>query len=159
MRLSPMAQTILISVSSALLVSIIGGIIGGYVTIFVEKKKLKIELDKAYSVEFFRKRLEAYAVVWKTFGALSRKAVEPLDPPKAVLVARELNDWLYAAGGLIADQATRGALLEVRNACLTFEGKGVSENLEHLRDKAMQRLREDLTLEGLESFDTGVGES
>jgi hypothetical protein len=149
--MSPLILTALIS----LIVASISGFVSSYITISVERKKLKIDLKKAYAIELFKKRLEAYPPVWEILGALSAQAIDPLNTNKAAQVARQLNDWLYSVGGLCADMETRRALLDVRNACIDLNGDEVStEKVRELRDVAMIHLRRDLDLKGLESFNT-----
>lgn len=149
--MSPLVLTALVSI----IVASLSGFISSYITISVERRKLKIDLKKAYAIELFKKRLEAYPSIWTTLGGLSAQAVEPLDSARAAEIARQLNDWLYSVGGLCADMEARRAVLDVRNACLELsEGKSSVEEVRELRDVAMIYLRRDLDLKGLESFNT-----
>ncbi len=143
----PLILTALVS----LIVASLSGFISSHLTILVERKKLIIDLEKAYRVELYKKRLDTYSSVWEVLGELSEQAVEPLNPTKAVQVARQLNDWLYSVGGLYADKEARRALLDVRNECLDLQNGNTSmEEIRALRDEAMDYLRRDLELEGLE---------
>ena len=99
--MSPLIVTALIS----LFVASLSGFISSYIAISVERRKLKIDLKKAYSIELFKKRLEAYPPIWAMLGGLSAQAIEPLNPAKAGEIAHHLNDWLYSVGGLYADRA------------------------------------------------------
>jgi hypothetical protein len=152
--MSPLIVTALIS----LFVASLSGFISSYITISVERRKLKIDLKRAYSIELFKKRLEAYPPIWAMLGGLSAQAIEPLNPAKAAEIAHQLNDWLYSVGGLCADMEARRAVLDVRNACLDLDGgKSSIEEIRNLRDVAMIYLRRDLNLKGLESFNTELG--
>ena len=141
----------------AFIVASLSGMVSAVITISVARRTLQIDLKRAYAVELFKKRLAVYPPVWEALGALSEQAVAPLDEAKAILIARQLNDWLYSVGGLCADRQTRRALLDVRNGCLDFASAGFSiSTLRELRDNAMIYLRKDLALKGLESFDTNL---
>jgi hypothetical protein len=149
-NMQPLILTALIS----LVVASLSGFISSYITISIETRKLRIDLKKAYAVELFKKRLEAYPPVWEALGQLSEQAVVPLNSVTAEQVGHQLNHWLYSVGGLCADRETRRALLDVRNACLDLKDGDVSvRDIRDLRDVAMIHLRRDLALKGLESFD------
>jgi len=155
--MQPLIQTALIS----LIVASLSGFISSHITIRVENRKLKLDLKRAYAIELFKKRLEAYPSVWEVLGQLSEEAVVSLNPATAIEVARQLNNWLYSVGGLCADRATRRALLDVRNTCLDLKPSDKLirdiKRVRVLRDDAMTYLRRDLALKGLESFDAELG--
>lgn len=108
------------------------------------------DLQTAYELERYKTRLASYPEVFKIIGKLSHGAPEPLTPEKAKQVAYELNDWFYSAGGMCADPSTRGALLLLRRACLKWKPQ---EELYTWRNNALLLLRNDLGLQGLESYD------
>jgi hypothetical protein len=166
--------TAIITAIAAILVAILGNIF----TFFNSKsqikqnekknqEELKISLDRfregwvtdlqtTYELERYKARLTSYPEAFKIIGKLSHGSHEPLMPEKAKQVAYELNDWFYSAGGMCADTSTRGAILLLRGACLDWEKKGSepsSSGLYTWRNNALLLLRNDLGLQGLESFD------
>ncbi|HEU5382409.1 MAG TPA: hypothetical protein VFV38_43915 [Ktedonobacteraceae bacterium] len=164
--------TAIIAAITAILVAILGNIF----TFFSSKSQikqnekqsredLKTNLDKfrrewvtdlqtTYELERYKTRLASYPEAFKILGKLSHGAREPLTPEKAKQVAYELNDWFYSAGGMCADTNTRGALLLLRRACLKWEKQGNRpSDLYTWRDNALLLLRNDLGLQGLESYD------
>lgn len=160
--------TAIIAAVAALLVAILGNIF----TLFSsrdqirqnEKKsreELKAGLDRfrqewvtdlqtTYELERYKTRLASYPEAFKIIGKLSHGVPEPLTQEKAKQVAYELNDWFYSAGGMCADPSTRGALLLLRRACFKWEPQ---EELYTWRNNALLLLRNDLGLQGLESYD------
>ena len=147
-------QSLIFTALISLVVASLSGFISSYITISIESRKLRIDLKKAYAVELFKKRLEAYPPVWEALGQLSEQAVVPLNSLIAAEVGNQVNHWLYSVGGLCADRETRRALLDVRNACLDLRNGGASVvQIRDLRDVAMVYLRRDVSLKGLESFD------
>lgn len=160
--------TAIISAIAALLVAILGNIFTFFSSrdqIRQNEKKsqedLKAGLDRfrqewvtdlqtTYELERYKTRLASYPEAFKIIGKLSHGASEPLTPEKAKQVAYELNDWFYSAGGMCADPSTRGALLLLRRACLKWKPQ---EELYTWRNNALLLLRNDLGLQGLESYD------
>ena len=73
-------------------------------------------------------------------------------------VARELNEWLYSAGGLCADATTRGALLGLRECCRRWAASGRQPaQLYEWRNLLTTFLRRDLDVLGLDSYDFEPG--
>jgi hypothetical protein len=131
------------------------------------REELKVSLDRfregwitdlqtTYEMERYRTRLASYPEVFKIIGQLSHGAPDPLTPAKAKQVAYALNDWFYSAGGMCADTNTRGALLLLRLVCANWETQGTitpPADLYTWRYNALLLLRNDLGLQGLESYD------
>jgi hypothetical protein len=118
-----------------------------------ERLKWVADLKASYHSELYKTRLTAYPEILKVIGDLSTRAVEPLSAEKAEEVARKINTWLYGAGGLCASKQTRGALLGLREVCLSWRARNDWGNLYGFRNPAIEMLRRDLDIKGLESYD------
>lgn len=144
------------------LISAVVVIIGIVVNAFLTRSQIQRErsqwltsLKRQYSVALHRRRLKAYPEVFRIIGQLSHMYPDTEIVGKAEQVARELNEWLYSAGGMCAESGTRGAILQLRHACLAWSnnpGKKPDE-LYRWRNTALYLLRRDLYLEGLEDYD------
>ena len=166
--------TAIITAIAAILVAILGNIftfINTKSQVEQNEKKsreeLKIDLDRfreqwitdlqaTYEMERYKTRLTCYPKAFEIIGKLSHETPEPLTAEKAKQVAHELNEWFYSTGGMCADTSTRGAILLLRKACLTWGKQGstpTSSGLYKWRNNALLLLRNDLGLQGLESFD------
>jgi len=144
-------QTALIAATVALITATIGG----YFTwnqIRRERKKWLVDLKTSYAIELYKTRLASYPEVYRIISKLSSRAIEPLTPEKAQQVAHEINDWFYTVGGLCADVNTRAALIELREACLSWTQGDKPTDLMRWRNATLMLLRRDLDLHGLESF-------
>ena len=119
-----------------------------------EQKQWITNLQAAYELEKYKARIASYPDMFKIIGKLSHKARIPATAEKAKDIAEELNDWLYSAGGMCAEPSTRGALLKLRDACLSWNKRGVKpDDLYKWRNYSLLLLRNDLGIKGLESFD------
>lgn len=170
-------ETTLITVIVALIVGILT-VVGSYVIGSKQlkqneektRKELELELNKfreeqkkwipnlqtAYELEKYKLRLASYPEVFVIIGKLSHKAREPVKAENAKQIADELNDWFYSTGGMCADTSTRGAIMKLRGACLTWDKQGGSKpppDLYKWRNYALLLLRNDIGIKGLESFD------
>ncbi len=119
-----------------------------------EQQRWITELKTTYETEIFKTRLESYPRVFEIIGQLSHKAREPLTPEAAGEIAHQLNDWFYSTGGMCAETSTRGAIMLLRRACLDWQRRGSRpQDLYKWRNYALLLLRNDLGIQGLESFD------
>ncbi|MEU6342890.1 hypothetical protein ABZ883_18345 [Streptomyces sp. NPDC046977] len=122
-----------------------------------EREKWRTDLKTAWALEVHKARLAAYPRAFEVLRALSTLD-GAVAPEAAGEVARELNDWLYSAGGLCADRTTRGALLGLRAGCDAWRRTGEQPpDLYRWRDLTMVHLRRDLDVRGLESYDFTPG--
>ncbi len=80
-------------------------------------------------------------------------------PQTAEMVAHELNEWIYSAGGLCAEATTRGAVLGLRDCCRKWaeDGGAQPNDLYTWRNLTTTFLRRDLDLGGLDSYDFDLG--
>lgn len=119
-----------------------------------EQKQWITNLQAAYELEKYKARIASYPDVFSMIGKLSHKAKVQPTSERAKELAEELNAWLYSAGGMCAEPSTRGALLKLRDACFTWNKRGVQpDDLYKWRNYALLLLRNDLGIKGLESFD------
>jgi hypothetical protein len=118
-----------------------------------ERSKWLSEQKANYDIELYKVRLTAYPDILKVIGELSTRAPEPLTAEKAKQVANQINAWLYSAGGLYASKQTRGALLGLREVLLSWGTKQDWGQLYGFRNPAIQLLRRDIDVKGLESYD------
>ena len=144
-------QTALIAAIVALLTAAISGYFT-WIQIRRERKKWLVDLKTGYAMELYKTRLASYPEVYRAISKLSSRATEPLTPEKAQQVAHEINDWFYSVGGLCADVNTRAALIELREACLSWTQGDKPSSLMRWRNATLMLLRRDLDLHGLESF-------
>ncbi|HYX48691.1 MAG TPA: hypothetical protein VE843_03060, partial [Ktedonobacteraceae bacterium] len=121
-----------------------------------EQKQWINNLSAAYELEKYKVRIASYPDMFTIIGKLSHKAKVPATAEKAKDIAEELNNWLYATGGMCAEPSTRGALLKLRDACFNWNRRGVKpDDLYKWRNYSLLLLRNDLGIKGLESFDYG----
>lgn len=68
---------------------------------------------------------------------------------------RELNEWIYSAGGLCAEATTRGAVVGLRECCRKWaQDEGPQpDDLDTWRNLTTTFLRRDLDVGGLDSYD------
>jgi hypothetical protein len=122
-----------------------------------ERHKWLTELKVAYALELYRTRLSSYPDVFVVLKKLShggQHVDSPVAPGTARQVGDELNDWIYSVGGMCADKVTRGALILLREACFQWAREGHPPNgVYSIRNSAIQALRLDLDLSGLEDYD------
>jgi hypothetical protein len=120
-----------------------------------EHSKWLTDLKVAWSLEVHKARMAAYPAVHRALLPLSHAGAEAPTPQVAGALARELNEWLYSAGGLFADATTRGALLGLRECCRRWarEGGSVPADLYKWRNLMSTFLRRDLDVLGLDSYD------
>jgi hypothetical protein len=113
------------------------------------------DLKVAWSLELYKSRMASYPEAHAALAPLSHASPEPVTPQIAETVARQLNQWLYSAGGLCADATTRGALLGLRECCRKWARAGgpEPEDLYAWRNLLGTFLRRDLDVLGLESYD------
>jgi hypothetical protein len=153
-------QTALISA----VVALITALFGGYLTwnqIKRERRKWLIDLKTAYSLELYKTRLASYPRVFEIIEKLSLLTSDPLTQEKAKLIARELNEWFYSAGGMCAETSTRGAIRGLRDCCFRWGHKGGNkpDDLYKWRDAAVLLMRRDLDIQGLETFEFAEGDT
>lgn len=102
--------------------------------------------------------MATYPGAHQALAPLSHASEEVITAQVAGRVARELNEWLYSAGGLCADATTRGALLGLRECCRRWAASGrQSAQLYEWRNLLTTFLRRDLDVLGLDSYDFEPG--
>jgi hypothetical protein len=139
----------------AAVVALVTAVLGTSVTWNLERRRWLTGLKVNLQVEVQKTRLLSYPAVFKIFGKMSNRAVEPLDSMSALRVAGELNDWIYSAGGMSADESTRGAVLALRELLLKWNIEDVMPaDFYTWRNRALLLLRRDIDISGLESYDS-----
>lgn len=121
-----------------------------------ERSRWLVDLKASYTLELYRQRLTDYPQVFKIIGRLSDAAIPEPDSSVAGVVAGELNDWLYGAGGLCAEAGTRGAILGLRECCRAWARTGdhsLPRDLYQWRNVALAMLRSDIDVVGLEQYE------
>lgn len=142
-------------------VGLLTAAIGSLVTIIQsqrERSKWLVDFKTSNAIELYKQRLSTYPKVFEIIGCLSHGAVPTPDSSIAGQVARDLNDWLYGAGGLCAEAGSRGAVLGLRLRCRKWADsgdQGKPEDLYQWRNVALQMLRLDIDVVGLEQYDFG----
>jgi hypothetical protein len=146
-------------VAAALISGVVALLIGGTSTLLAlsqirkEHRRWLADLKIAWSLELYKARMATYPDVHKALYPLSHTAT--VTPQAAEVVARELNEWIYSAGGLCAEATTRGAVLGLRDCCRKWaeDGGSQSNDLYTWRNLTTTFLRRDLDLGGLDSYD------
>jgi hypothetical protein len=96
-----------------LLSAVIGAAAGAFATAYKSRK----ELESLYDIELRRRRIDAYADLWKL--------LEPFaywSPPRAVTyktlgdASRALRSWYFARGGLVLSTKTRAPYFNLQEA-------------------------------------------
>lgn len=120
-----------------------------------ERRKWLTDLKVAWSLELHTTRITTYPDALRALAPLSHGNTAPVTPEVCGTVARELNEWLYSAGGLCADATTRGAILGLRECCRKWTAGGGPEppDLYTWRNLTIAFLRRDLDLAGNEDYD------
>jgi len=148
-------------VTTALISGFVALLVGGVSALLTlsqirrERRKWLTDIKVAWSLELHRTRLATYPEAHRALAPLSHASTEAVTPQIGGDVARQLNDWLYSAGGLCADATTRGALLGLRECCRKWASEGGAEpaDLYVWRNLLGTFLRRDLDVLGLESYD------
>jgi hypothetical protein len=143
-------QTAIIAAVIALLTTGLSGYLA-WKQIQRERVKWLTDLKSTYAVELYKARLASYPQMQKIIGQLSSQATMPLTSEQAKNVAQAINEWLYSAGGLIAETNTRAAILGLRDACTAWEEGPQPKEILEWRNTALFLLRRDLDVFGLES--------
>jgi hypothetical protein len=146
-------------VAAALISGVVALLIGGASALLTlsqirrEHRRWLADLKTAWSLELYKARMATYPNVHKALAPLSHTAA--VTPQAAEVVARELNEWIYSAGGLCAEATTRGAVLGLRDCCRKWAEDGGSQpnDLYIWRNLTTTFLRRDLDLGGLDSYD------
>jgi hypothetical protein len=86
-------------------------------------------------------------------GQLSSQAKTQLTPERANEIALEINNWVYSNGGLVAETNTRGAILGLRDACMSWHTGNQPKEIKEWRNATLFLLRRDLDVLGLEAPD------
>lgn len=113
-----------------------------------------VTVKSNFSLELYKTRLTEYPKLIRIVGKLSNRDAEPLTEDKLRKVGMELNGWLYSAGGMSASKELRGAIIGLRESCLTLQPFGEETKLLYpFRNMTLFMLRHDLDLIGLEAYD------
>ena len=118
-----------------------------------EHRRWVADLKTAWSLELYKSRMTTYPEVHRALAPLSHTAT--VTPDAAGEVARQLNEWIYSAGGLYAEATTRGAILGLRDCCRKWAGERgpLPDDLYTWRNLTTTFLRRDLDVVGLDSYD------
>lgn len=118
-----------------------------------EHRRWLADLKTAWSLELYKSRMTTYPEVHRSLAPLSHTVT--VTPDAAGEVARQLNEWIYSAGGLYAEATTRGAVLGLRDCCRKWADSGGSlpDDLYTWRNLTTTFLRRDLDVVGLDSYD------
>jgi hypothetical protein len=145
------------SVTAALVAFVVAAGVGAVVLAQVRRdgRQSQVDARAAWTLELHRTRLASYPAAFEAVAPLSTPHRAALTPEVAATVAGQLNTWLYSAGGMCADAATRRAVLGLRDSCDKWATNGGSRppQLYEFRNLAIKFLRRDLDLDGPESFD------
>lgn len=146
-------------VTTALISGFVALLVGGVSALLTlsqirrEHRRWLTDLKSAWSIELYKSRMATYPAVHEALSPLSHTA--NVDSRAAAAVAEDLNSWIYSAGGLCADAATRGAILGLRDCCRNWARNGGEQpdDLYKWRNLVTTFLRRDLDLGGLDSYD------
>lgn len=150
-----MSDTVVAAIISALVALITVLVSFGVAWWQLSRERIKwiADLKASYHSELYKTRLATYPDILKVLGNLSTRSVEELTPERAEEVGNEINAWIYGTGGLCASKQTRGALLGLREVCLSWRTDCDWDQLYGFRNPAIEMLRRDLDIKGLESYD------
>lgn len=124
------------------------------VTWHVERRKWLTALKTSLQVELHKERLRTYPAVFTILSRLSHATEPRVTRSSAGDVAKELNDWMYSAGGLTAEASTRGAVLGLRHSLREWHRSGDRpDDLYFWRNMTLLLLRRDIDIAGLEAVD------
>src|SRR5688572_30095575 len=112
-----------ISGSVALFVATLGALLT-WLGIRREHYRWLIDFKVNWTVELLKARMSTYPEVLPAMALLSRYDQAAVTPQIARDVADKINEWVYTAGRLLADQATRGAMIELRDRCRAWSDTG-----------------------------------
>jgi hypothetical protein len=143
-----------VSGSVALIVAAIGALLT-WLGIRREHQKWLMDIKVTWTVELLKARMSSYPEALRALALLSQYDRSAVTPQVARQVADKINSWIYSAGGLFADQSTRGAIIELRERCRAWSDAGGTppDDLYTFRNLSILLLRRDLDLEGLQSAD------
>jgi hypothetical protein len=106
-----------------------------------ELRRWREELATQLTLKNVDVRLAEYAQVWAHVSAVAshRMGDGEVTPELTQKLARQVHDWRYAKGGLLADEPTRHAAMEFQRALWAFDGRDESYQLirsmrRHFRD-------------------------
>jgi hypothetical protein len=93
--------------------AVVGGLAGTFATAYKSRK----ELESLYDIELRRKRMDAYAELWKLLEPLAYWAPQsPLTYAKLASVSRTLRKWYFVSGGLVLSKRTRAPYFNLQQA-------------------------------------------
>lgn len=145
---------VLISGSISILVAVITLSVNRYLTLRqLDQDMRKIEIDyqtqlfdlKSITLpELYKARLEAYTKLNNLLDNFSRSNTQKLNPEKAHILAQQINDWMYAEGGLIQGSKSRALTWLLRDYCLAWKDGEFPKELTYTKDFLQRELRNDL---------------
>lgn len=152
-------------VTAALISGVVALVVGGgsafvaLLQIRREHRRWLTDLKTAWSLELYKSRMATYPDVHRALAPLSHTAT--VTPEAAGEVARQLNEWIYSAGGLCAEATTRGAVLGMRECCRKWSDNAgpLPDDLYTWRNLTTTFLRRDLDVVGLDSYDFDLDSS
>ncbi|SRR6266446_1850896 len=111
------------------------------------RKEWLVEIKKAYSTEIMKARLETYPELLSHLSHLSSVTYDHSKSNRSKLVDN-LNKWLYAKGGLVAERQLRNCIVHLRDALRKDDV--TKEEIFHWKHMTTFFLRYDVDVFGLE---------
>ena len=141
----------------AAVVALVTAGITGYLTwqqIQRERSRWLYDIKTTLSVELYRKRMAEYAELSKLLLSLSTTQQKKLTVARAHEIAEEINEWMYAAGGMVASARTRNAGWALRDRLLRWKAGAQPKDIMEVRTLLMWSMRNDLDIASGRTEDT-----
>src|SRR5207237_3915911 len=108
---------------TAALIALVATFVTGIFSYTAGKQKAENEAAVAFSFpkEQFNARLEEYPKLWNILLPISSHADHPLTPEATHKISKDLNEWYYNRGGLVAEEHTRRLVYKLLVACAKWQ--------------------------------------
>ena len=146
-------QTALIAAGVALLTALITAYFA-WRQLQRERARWLYDIKTTLSVELHRRRMDEYARLSQILMALSTTNKKELTIARAHQIADELNEWMYAAGGLLAGAKTRNAGWALRDRLLRWKAGHQPRDIMEVRTLLLWSMRNDLDIPSGRTQDT-----
>lgn len=100
----------------------------------------------SFPKEHFNLRVEEYSKLARMLVPISSHADSPLTPATAHQISRDLNQWFYDRGGIVAQEVTRRLVYKLIKACAAWKEGPQPEEIHLIKNWIMYSCRNDLDI-------------
>jgi hypothetical protein len=97
-----------------------------------EQSRWREQLGREITVRLVEVRLEEYSRVWSNVMGIAKSERAGLTPQSAKEIARQIREWRYSKGGLLAEENARDAAYALQKVLFRYDGS--DGDWRHVRD-------------------------